>query len=603
MHPILLNLWLSSVPLWVGLSLAFLLGIWYYWFQNRKNEKTGLIVFQSILRGLFLVGIILCFIPWKLTIEESTLLPNKTLLLVDDSKSMDQANFTSFIKQVEEDIELINPKDSELKLISLSKSSSASQIKPNGQNSSWAKVQDLIRKESKGYQVKDVFFITDGQLRDLETSLHRGVSMYLIPFGQIITQQKIGFSVPNKTLYSVVGEKIHVPISVWSNLKMGYRSPAIQVFVDSKLYQNIKATGGSWEEFQEVDLVLSNSTIGKHTIRIKVENDDSLDQSFTWIVQDYRAKVEAFALAPNPNLGVINRIAHEAKINLHWNFNSTISNLPKADNYVFYGILPKEIPQDKSVWYLNIPKELNKNLPPMEDYTKMGLYFPSSWQKHSAIRTSFSSAIVDLWKEQMAEVKNLGSYAVLDSTLLELFKMSFLRKADDLVSLDLDKSQITLGEELGFEIRQLNPEQNEGLKYPVQFKLSNGKSSVQFQRTLSQIHQVFPYSPDKPGKYQYQVKITYQGKEIDFSGEFNVIKVDGESVIGRNNANFQMLSHREGIKLIESSEIKKLTLGNKVLAGEVSLKEINLWEWPYFGLLMVVLISVEWIIRKRLNQI
>lgn len=604
MHSILLNLWLSSVPLWVGLSLAFLLGLAYYWFQNRNYSFSLLSRFQAVLRGLFLVGIVLCFIPWKIAIEESNVLPSKVLLIIDDSQSMNQATYAGFIQDVSKKIQDIASNGGELKIVGLnSPENSIQAIAPVGQNSSWGKVQELIRKESKNFHLSQVFFVTDGQLSDLETPIHRGASVYIVPFGKIVSQQKMGISIPTKTVYSVPGERIHVPVSVWTNFNQGEKSPNIEVLLDGKLYQTLKASGGSWKDFQLVDLELSKSIVGKHAVQIQIENDPSLPQGFTWVIQDFHAKVEAFATSPNPNLGVINRVAQEAKINVHWNFVPSISTLPSADNYLFYGILPKELPKDKSAWYLNIPTEQKKDWPTFEEFGNVGLHFPSLWKKQSDIRTSLWSSNVALWREQMAEVKSTGSYEILDSTLHEMLKISFLRQSDDLFSIELSKPQIKLGEDLFFEVRQLNPELMDKQKIDVQFKIVSTNSTVQFKRTISQAHQIVNFQPSKKGKYQYQAKLVYQGKELEFNGAFTVLDDNPEKIMGRNNANFQVLSHREGVKILESSEIKNLSLNNIEDTKRVSNKEINLWEWPYFGLLMLVLVGLEWIIRKRLNQI
>jgi hypothetical protein len=167
----------------------------------------------------------------------------------------------------------------------------------------------------------------------------------------------------------------------------------------------------------------------------------------------------------------------------------------------------------------------------------------------------------------------------------------------------LSKPQIKLGEDLFFEVRQLNPELMDKQKIDVQFKIVSTNSTVQFKRTISQAHQIVNFQPSKKGKYQYQAKLVYQGKELEFNGAFTVLDDNPEKIMGRNNANFQVLSHREGVKILESSEIKNLSLNNIEDTKRVSNKEINLWEWPYFGLLMLVLVGLEWIIRKRLNQI
>ncbi|MFL0161656.1 hypothetical protein [Aquirufa salirivi] len=604
MHPILLNLWLSSVPLWVGLSLAFFIGLAYYWFQNKNHTQRLIYGVQGFLRGLFLVGIVLCFIPWKIVTEESINLPSKILLILDDSQSMNQASYTEFINLVGEDVKILNTSSIELKVLGLNKAvKNMDEITAHGEASSWAKVQEWIRKESKNYHLSHVFFVTDGQLSELESPIHRGPKIHIIPFGKEISTQKIGLNFPTKTLVSVPGERIHVPISVWSNLKLGQKSPNIQVLKDGKLHQTIRAPGGFWKDFQQVDIELMAKDIGKHNIRIQMEHDSSLGQGFTWIIQEFQAKVEAFAIAPNPNLGVINRVAEDAKIKIHWNFGSDFRTLPNSDNYLFYGLLSKEFPKDKSVWFLNIPSEIKKDWPQFEEFTKLGNYFPSIWMKSSDQRTSLFSSNTSLWKEQMAEMKNSGSFRLLDSSLHEMFKISFLRQADDLVSIELAKSQVSMGEDVLFEMRQLNADLINKKNILVHWKISSAHSNNQFDRILSEAHQMVDFKPKKPGKYQYQVKLNYQGKEVEFTGEFYVLDSNPEKLLGRNNIALQVLSHREGVDIIESTEIKKMVLDNKVASSEVSMKEISLWEWPYFGALMLGILGIEWIIRKRLNQL
>ncbi|MHA8060855.1 hypothetical protein PQG22_06225 [Aquirufa beregesia] len=604
MHPILLNLWLSSVPLWAGLGLAFFTGLGYYWFQHRNHNHRLIISLQAFLRGIFLVGIVLCFIPWKIPIEESNNHPPKVLLIIDDSQSMNQPSFTHFIEKVFDDLGIINSQSIELKVLGLNQAGSTIQeITPKGAMSSWGKVQEWIRKESKNYHLSHVFFVTDAQLSDLEIPVHRGPKIHLIPFGKVISQQKIGINFPTKTLFSVPGERIHVPIYVWSNLNQAQNALDIQVFKDGKLFQTLRAPESRWKDFQQVDLGLVENKIGKHAIRIQMENDPLLGQGFTWVIQDFQAKVEAFAVAPNPNLGVINRVAEEAKINLHWNFVSSITELPSSENYLFYGILPKELPKDKSVWYMNIPVEIKKDWPQFEELANLGNYFPSIWNKNTELRTSLLSTNAALWKEQMAEMKSSGSFHLLDSSLHEMFKVSFLRQVDDVVSIELAKPQISMGEDVVFEVRQLNPDILAAKKIRVHWKISGTNSLIQYDRTLSEALQIMNFRPTKPGKYQYQAKLTYQGKEMEFNGEFTVQDSNPEKIIGRNNATLQVLAHREGVDILEASEIKKLIMDNNELSKEVNIKEINLWEWPYFGALILVILGLEWIIRKRLNQL
>ncbi|CAM3292018.1 hypothetical protein [Aquirufa ecclesiirivi] len=604
MHPFLLNLWLSSVPLWVGLSLAFFIGLAYYWFQNKSHTHRLIYGVQGFLRGLFLVGIVLCFIPWKIVMEESTKLPSKILLIIDDSQSMNLASYTEFINLVSKDVQTLNTSSSELNVLGLNKGGkNMDEITPHGEASSWAKVQEWIRKESKNYHLSHVFFVTDGQLSDLESPIHHGPKIHIIPFGKEISAQKIGLNFPTKTLVSVPGERVHVPISVWSNLKLGQKSPNIQVLIDGKLHQTIRAQGGVWKDFQQIDLELVSKDIGTHRIRIQMEHDSSLGQGFTWIIQEFQAKVEAFAIAPNPNLGVINRVAKDAKIKIHWNFGSDIKTLPNSDNYLFYGILPKEFPKDKSVWFLNIPNDIKQDRPPFEEFTKLGNYFPSIWKKFSEQRTSLFSSNASLWKEQMAEMKSTGSFRLLDSSLHEMFKISFLRQANDLFSIELAKPQVSMGEDVLFEMRQLNSDLTNSKNIPVHWKISSANSTNQFNRIMSEAHQMVNFKPKQLGKYQYQAKVNYQGKDVEFTGEFYVLDSNPEKLLGRNSIALQVLSHREGVDLVESTEIKKMVLDNKLAESEVSIKEISLWEWPYFGAIMLGILGIEWIIRKRLNQL
>lgn len=604
MHPILLNLWLSSVPLWVGLSLSFLTGLGYYWFQlGNQNLRifTGL---QAFLRGLFLVGIVLCFFSWKITIEESKNLPTKVLLILDDSQSMNQPHFADFIQDVYQELKSKHQTSSEFKFVGLNNPiSSIKEIIPRGTVSSWAKVQELIRKESKGYQLAQVYFVSDAQLSDLESPIHRGPKIHVVPFGKEKVQEEIGLNFPTKTLISVPGEQIHVPISVWSNLSSKQKSPNIQVLLDGRIIQTLKAPNGIWKAFQQVDLALSENKIGKHKVQVRIENNASVAQGFTWVIQEFQASVEAFAMGPNPNLGVINRVAEDAKIKLHWNFGSMATDLPKSDNYLFYGVLPKDLPKDKSVWYVNIPSELKKDWPQFEEFTHIGNYFSSVWKKNSEQRTSLLSSNTSLWKEQMAEMKNSGSYQLLDSSLHELFKISFLRQADDLVSVELANSQISLGDELVFEVRQLNLDLVQAKNVQMQWNISSSQSAKQFVRPLIEAHQIVTYKPNMAGKYQYQAKLTYQGKELEFNGEFLVDDSNPEKEIGRNNAALQVLAHHENVDILEAKEIKNQVVNTNELINEVSLKEINVWEWPYFGVLMLLILGLEWVIRKSLNQL
>ncbi|RXK52174.1 hypothetical protein ESB04_00525 [Aquirufa rosea] len=601
---VLLNSWLSSVPLWLGLGLVFFIGLVYYWLQLKNSSISVLVVIQAVLRGLFLLGLILCFVPWKISVQEPQHLPRRMLFIVDDSQSMNLSNFKSFINEAYDKIKKLNSGELELKLISLNQRvNELGDILPNGKFSSWAQVQEIIRKESKDVDVTHVFFATDAQLSHLDSPNPLGRTIYVIPFGKEVIGQKLGLLVPSKPLISVLNEPIHVPISVWSNGQVNRKTPSINVLLNGQLFRELKVEFDRNVDFKQVDLEMVGKRQGKFEVSIHWSESPNDSQTFTWIVQEFKANIEAYAIAPNPSIGVINRIAKEAHMNVHWNFTQQVNSLAPADNYLFYGILPKELPKDKSIWILNVLPENLKQIPQMEEMSSIGEHFPSVWKKWVAQRTSLSANSLELWKEQMAEMKAKGNHQYIDSAINELFKISFLRKADDLFSLELNQTSFLLGEEVVFELRQLEQEnlQLKGLQLNVEIK--GGGTTTRFNRKITQAHQVESFIPSRPGNYQYIATLQGANKVVEFKGKFTVQDLNLESVKGRNSVNLQLLASKDGVKVVELAGLSSISFNDTINTDKGKLKEINLWEWPYFGLVMLMILAVEWIIRKSLHQI
>jgi hypothetical protein len=107
------------------------------------------------------------------------------------------------------------------------------------------------------------------------------------------------------------------------------------------------------------------------------------------------------------------------------------------------------------------------------------------------------------------------------------------------------------------------------------------------------------------GEYKYTATVNFSGKKYVKSGNFVVKPIQLESVQLR--ANHQLLNniaYESGGKLISPSEIDQLMniiTSDKEFTGksysQKQLKDLIELKWIFF--LIVVLLSVEWLIRKQ----
>ena len=408
----------TSIAIYAGLGFVFFLGFGYYFFRNPINngQSVSWRILLGSIRGLILASLLVAILPFKIFKNKDSKEPVEYIFVVDFPDSMTK-DFDRTFRKADSILRIKHP---ELKWVNFNGQEIVDFKRPSPISRSFIRLNQTIRKLSKGQSRKDIFILTDGNVNDLNVELAGNI--HLIPYGQILNKEQIEFSSTKLSIFSVPGEEVHIPVEVWiKNFKQN-RNVVINIYVDGAFVKTRKISFDNDHTYLITDIDLKSNQLGKH--KIKVSLDNGLSNIIDWNVVNEKAIVYGFSDALDPDVGVLNRVAKNKFIKLIWNFDLNAKIPDKADKFIFMRILPKDIDKRKminsSVLFLNTSKD------------KTALYLNNN---HHAVMSGES-----LWDLQMKEFQTKGSYAQTDSTLGVLFDNLFIN--NNLDSLNKDRTLV-----------------------------------------------------------------------------------------------------------------------------------------------------------------
>jgi hypothetical protein len=400
----------TSIAIYAGLGFVFFLGFGYYFYRNPINngQSVSWRILLGSIRGLILASLLVAILPFKIFKNKDSKEPFEYIFVVDFPDSLTK-DFDRTFRKADSVLKIKYP---EFKWVDFNGQEIVDFKRPSPISRSFIRLNQTIRKLSKGQSSKEIFILTDGNVNDLNAELIGNI--HLIPFGQILNKEQIEFSSTKLSIFSVPGEEVHLPVEVWiKNFKQN-RKVVINIYVDGAFVKTRKISFDNDHTYLITDVDLKSNKIGKHKIKVSLGN--GLSNLIDWNVVNEKAIVYGFSDALDPDVGVLNRVAKNKFIKLIWNFDLSAKIPDKADKFIFMRILPKDIYKSKminsSVLFLNTSKD------------KTALYLNNN---HHAVMSGES-----LWDLQMKESQTKGTYAQTDSTLGVLFDNLFVNNVDSL---------------------------------------------------------------------------------------------------------------------------------------------------------------------------
>ena len=404
----------TSIAIYAGLGFVFFLGFGYYFYRNPINngQSVSWRILLGGIRGLILASLLVVILPFKIFENVNLKEPVEYIFVVDFPELMTK-DFGRTFRKADSILKLKHP---EFKWVDFNGQVIVDFKRPSPFSRSFIRLNQTIRKLSKGQSRKEIFILTDGNLNDLNVEMAGNI--HLIPYGLILNKEQIEFSTTHLPIFSVPSEEVHVPVEVWiKNFKQN-RNVIINIYVDGAFVKTQKISFDNDHTYLITDVDLKSNKLGKH--KIKVSLDNGLSKWIDWNVVDVKATVYGFSDALDPDVGVLNRVSKNKFIKLIWNFDLNAKILDKADKFIFLRILPKDIYKSRminsSVLFLNTSKD------------KTALYLNSD---HHAQMAGES-----LWDLQMKEFQTNGTYAKSDSTLGVLFDNLFINNTLDSLNKD-----------------------------------------------------------------------------------------------------------------------------------------------------------------------
>jgi len=408
----------TSIAIYAGLGFVFFLGFGYYFFRNPINngQSVSWRILLGSIRGLILASLLVAILPFKFFKNVNLKEPIGYIFVVDFPELMTK-DFDRTFRKVDSLLKIKHP---EFNWIDFNGHEVVDFKRPSPFSRSLSRLNQTIRKLSKGHSSKEIFILTDGNLNDLNDEMAGNI--HLIPHGQILNREQIEFSTTNLPIFSVPDEEVHIPVEVWiKNFKQN-RNVFINIYVDGAFVKTWKISFDNDHTYLITDIDLKSNRLGKHKIKVSLEN--GLSKWIDWNIVHEKAIVYGFSDALDPDVGVLNRVAKNKFIKLIWNFDLNAKIPDKADKFIFMRILPKDIYKSKlinsSVLFLNTSKD------------KTALYLNSD--------NHVQMAGESLWYLQMKEFQTTGTYAKTDSTIGVLFDNLFVN--NNLDSLNKDRSLV-----------------------------------------------------------------------------------------------------------------------------------------------------------------
>jgi len=566
----------------VLLSLGFVFGCSFLLllFINRgfRSAKWNFPFYLvSFIRSLF-ITLLFCAILGSSLVDFSINKNDTILVLIDNSLSMRAADSLHGKNEIQNIIKSIQSKHKGYKILLFSLSGKVlneNNIDFSEVKSSVQKVSKIIHNISKNHSISSIYLTSDAQLDDLETVLNTHYNFIFIPFGKSSTNIELELEVPLNTIITVPNEEISIPISVSIGQSNRQCEMKMEVYLDDQLFSRKILKMEPKEPYQNLNFPVKSNKLGKHSLLVKVFYQSAIkSKNLHWKVVKEKAIINAFALAPHPDMGVLNRVAKEMHITMNWNFDSPPKD--KINNVLIYGDIKNMVNYlpDDAILLINT-KGLKSNL---------------NYQQNN----------FELWNLQMKEKLTFGNSFQLDSIVKTWFTQAFLNKKNNENVFYFEKNEIKENEDLVFYVERGLSENN-----LIQLDLiddSIAKNSKSFNYSLTTKLNQFSIKGLKPGKYQAFVKIKQVNQLVKID-QVLVNKHSPESSIGRNSIQINRMNLSKNIEIVESDHIlkspNKRAFSNDFIQNKNAYKA--LYEFFYFSYLMLFLLFLEWFLRKKLD--
>lgn len=571
----------TSMLVLLSLGFVFILSFVLFIYLNnafQKSKRKYLLVLVSLIRATFITLLCCAFLGISLK-DFSTSEKDTVLLLVDNSASMRQLGEEVVQKSLQNVIQTIRSKHQGQKILLYSLSGNLlteSDVAFKELNSSVIKVPKTIYHLSKTYSISSIYLFSDAQFDDLEGIINTHYNVNFIPFGRIIPNNTIELDVPRKTIISVPNEEISIPISLSIGSSKIPRDIHLEVFLDNQFYSKKRININPTEPYQTYHFPLKSNKIGMHSLLIKAYDSYNLNhQTISWQVVKEKAVVQAFALAPNPDLGVLNRIARNMHISLIWTFGNPTNK--KLSNVLIYGDFKNKYSYDKDETVLEI----------------------NSSQKESYVKNQHNN--YHLWDMQMKENLALGNSKSLDSMVKAWFTQAFLKNKNQNNYYQFEKSEINEREDLIFQVESDLSDDSKTIQLKL-IEKSNSNHNKTFNFDLGNYFNQFTLTGLNNGHYQAFVN-SDKGRKLINLGSIRVNKTPAESILGRNATLINKMTLSSNISIIEMDQLSTYPVKEAFFSVYTSIKKKRkeLSEFPVYWFTLLVLLFLEWLLRKKLS--
>lgn len=208
-----------------------------------------------------------------------------------------------------------------------------------------------------------------------------------------------------------------------------------------------------------------------------------------------------------------------------------------------------------------------------------------------------------LWQWSLFEYQYHESHALFDQFFSKLMEYMSLKQDKRKFKVDLVNTQVFSNEQLIFEVELFNDLFENVYEQAIQFEISSDSFSKSYEFINSEFSNTFKTDKLKAGVYKYVAKTTLGNQENVVKGEVIVrdLKLE-ERNLSANYQGLRELSKNNGGQFFMSSEdekiesfIRNLQPQNKIVSKQIETGIYKFW-WVF--VLLIVLVSTEWTLRK-----
>lgn len=214
----------------------------------------------------------------------------------------------------------------------------------------------------------------------------------------------------------------------------------------------------------------------------------------------------------------------------------------------------------------------------------------------------------NLWRWRLAEFKINENHDVFDGMITSVARYLSLKADKRKFKSSSSKRIYNTQEQLKFFAELYNDSYELVNEPDVSLKIKdNENKAYNFVFDKSSTGYILDAGSLPSGTYSFVASTTYNGENFTSSGKFSIEEINLEAL--KTQADWDLLariSDASSGKMIKSSELNKLA-DDLLASGKAkpilfeSVKTRPLIEWPWLLGIILLLLSIEWIIRRRLG--